>query len=358
MTLRSTKILTTLVAMTAVACSGGADPDPTTTDTTTSSTALTTTTTTAAPDSTTTAPPLEQIVLDLPGEMSDAWTEILTLPYGDPPEHLGTSPGGDGEGIMWGPDYGVQMPDETWWFLDAANLRFAHYSETGDYLGDRALPPEHLASGSYFQLQRPQALSDGTFVAVSTNPSSAGLLRMETDGSLNGVPMPEWISYSIGDGTYLYGFSEGSPVQVDPGTGAVTSVTDFRGQSGDPFSIFLDPGQIRIIRPGVDLNLPIYSALDPGETVYPAVEAAMGSDGTLFVFLTGIVERSPGDAYDVIGFFSVSRTGVASPVEHVRSPFTEADGGGGPRLGVRFGDNHPYLMFIDTDAVRVFRRDG
>jgi hypothetical protein len=82
----------------------------------------------------------------------------------------------------------------------------------------------------------------------------------------------------------------------------------------------------------------------------------MAANGKLWILATGIVELSPTDAYDVIGLFSVSSSGAVSAVEPVRTPYSEYDPGSGHHLGIRQGSSRPTLMFIDTDAVRVFRK--
>lgn len=47
---------------------------------------------------------------------------------------LGTAPGGDSGSLDIGPEYGAPGPDGTWWFLDAAKARIAHYDSAGRYL--------------------------------------------------------------------------------------------------------------------------------------------------------------------------------------------------------------------------------
>ena len=64
---------------------------------------------------------------------------MLFIPYGDGEEELGTALGGDMGGLDLGPEYGAQAPDGSWWILDAAKRRLAHYSETGEYLGAVAM---------------------------------------------------------------------------------------------------------------------------------------------------------------------------------------------------------------------------
>ena len=82
----------------------------------------------------------------------------------------------------------------------------------------------------------------------------------------------------------------------------------------------------------------------------------MAANGKLWILATGIVEVSPSVAYDVVGLFSVSASGAVSPVEPVRTLYSETDPGSGHHLGIRQGSSRPTLMFIDTDAVRVYRK--
>lgn len=332
--------------------------DGTVTPTTTSAVTTTVAITTSVAETTTTSiteAPGDKIALAAPSPMGAAWTELFTLAYGDAPEHLGTSLGGDGEGIMWGPDYGTQMPDGTWWFLDAAHLRLAHFDEAGGYLGEVVLPEQYLAQGQYFQYQRPHALADGTLGLSSSTPGAPGLLLLTPDGAISLVPLASYVGIHANDGRYLYGFDEtvGS-VRVDPSSGTIEPVTDFAGQGGEQFSITVGEGTLHITRPGVELDLGVESAADPEVAVHPMVEAAMGADGALSILVIGLVEETPGDISTVIGFFRVDREGQITPVAAVREPSSPSDPGTGDHLGIRHGSDRPWLMFIDGDAVRVY----
>ena len=121
-------------------------------------------TTTTAPSTTTpeTQGNVVTVLLHRFGAMGPEWTE-QTFPYGDDADGLGTAPGGDG--LMLGPEYGTQLPDGTWWFMDAAKLRFAHFGGDGSYLGEVDIPEEVLVDGQYFQYQNPIALDDGRILA-------------------------------------------------------------------------------------------------------------------------------------------------------------------------------------------------
>lgn len=133
--MRTRTTLLAAIALTLAACSGGSGA-PTTTDapstTLPASTSSQPSTTTTLPDETTTTiDPGQPLVLPTAlDRMPDTWEERFFIPYGETPDTLGTYLGGDGEGIQIGPDFGAQAPDGSWWFLDTAKLRLAHFSES------------------------------------------------------------------------------------------------------------------------------------------------------------------------------------------------------------------------------------
>jgi prepilin-type N-terminal cleavage/methylation domain-containing protein len=84
---------------------------------------------------------------------------------------------------------------------------------------------------------------------------------------------------------------------------------------------------------------------------------AMSSSGKLWILVTGIVEVTPEAAHDVIGIFWVDADGNSSPARRVRTPTSDSDPGDGKHLGIRHGSSRPTLTFIDTDAVRTYRKN-
>lgn len=320
----------------------------------------TTTTTTTTTTSTTTTPGEPTLLLPSATEFGPDWAETLFIPYGQGEEELGTAPGGDMGGLDLGPEYGAQAPDGSWWILDAAKLRLAHYSETGEYLGAVSIKPEFLADGQYFQFQLPHILADGTLVAQRLGGGTTTLLLLEdTDTRL--VSVPTDFGLRLDDGTSLYGFSgEGQLLtRVDPYTGTPEAVDWFQTRAGTPFSLGIQGDQLTVEladAPGAPvLSWRLAYAGDPTIPAYGLVEVASGEDGTLFLYLLGGTDT--GDGGQLAGFMSISPDGVASPVEATRDPFTPSDPGSPAHLGVRAGASTPWIMVVDTDGVHVYERN-
>ena len=287
--------------------------------------------------------------------LSTKWTRISRIGYGAATAKLGTSPGA--ENLQFGPDYGVQVPDKTWWYADAAKRRLAHYSDTGAYLGQVKLPTKYLAQGIYFQWANPVALADGRVVFTSTTINSPGLLTLSPSHTLTQISLSRFVNVVVTDGHSLYGFDESNrSVKVRPRTGSISTVSSFKGQDGRSFTISVAASRISVHRPGVNLRLNLVEPAQPVTPIQPAVEAVVGADGKLWILATGIVEVSPGNAHDVIGLFNVSVSGGVSAVYKVRTLSSDSDPGGGHHLGMRPGSSQPTLMFIDTDATRVYRK--
>ncbi len=353
----------TILAMTAAilatsACSGSATtttevsvPPATTLQPTTSTPPAT-----AAPTTPTTQPGEGMLLLPGFSELGPAWTETLVIPYGPEEELLGTAPGG--ENLELGPEYGAQGPDGTWWFLDAAKKRLAHYSETGEYIEAVPMKPEHLVNGEFFQFQLPRILDDGTLVASRLGGDEASTLLVLEGLDTRTVNVPAHFGAKIDDGVAMYGFGkENELLRVDPTTGSLEPVDWFRTRAGIPFRLEVRGDEMTIELPDADrptIGLRFAYSGDPSIPAYGAVEASGAEDGTLFLYLFGGT-----DDYDIGGiggFFSVSSEGDLSPLESTRDPWSPSDPGSPAHLGVRPGTSTPWLMFVDTDGVRVFTR--
>lgn len=296
------------------------------------------------------------LVLRPPSGLSSSWKRTQKIRYGSSTALLGTSPGG--ENLHWGPAYGAQLPDGTWWYADAAKRRLAHYDKAGRYLGRVKLPKKHLAQGVYFQWANPFALADGTLVLTSTTIDSPGLLRLGPGGTVTRVPMTRFVHIVVSDGTKLYGFDDDAQrVRVNPRTGKVSGVTAFTGQGGRTFDLVAAAGHLLLTRPGVNLRFDLVDAGYPSLTVHPSVEVAMSANGRLWILIAGVTELSPDTAHTVLGITSVDADGNISAVGRVRTLTSDSDPGDGKHLGVRYGGTRPTLMFVGTDAVRVYRKN-
>ncbi len=294
------------------------------------------------------------ITLTAPSALNTTWKRIQKIGFGAAASKLGTSPAG--EGLILGPSYGVQVPNRTWWYADAAKLRLAHYGDTGAYLGQVKLPGKYLHLG-YFQWQNPVALKDGSVVLTSTTIDSPALLRLSASGKLSRTALSRFVNVHSTDGIYLYGFDDaGKKVRVAPVSGKITAVTWFRGQGGRKFQLSVNDGYLRVLRPEVNLRLDLKASGLADKTVHPSVQAVMSANGRLWVLIVGFVELTPDTNQTVAGLISVSASGAVSAVQPARDPTSPADPGDGHNLGIRYGGTHPTMMFIDPGAVRVHRK--
>jgi hypothetical protein len=301
------------------------------------------------------------LLLPTAGEMSGSWVETMFIPYGDTEDTLGTSPGGDGGSVDWGPEYGTQTPDGTWWFLDAAKLRIAHFGADGGYLGAVEMTPDLLVDGRYFQFQMPQALDDGTVVAAGFRPESTQLLVVDGD-----TARVQTIDRELGivstDGVSLLGddVAGGGRVRVDPDSGAVEDGEWLVTRAGTRYGFDFRGDESVIELP--DASSPVSRTVtlrwgdDPESPAFAGAEVETGADGTLHVYLYGAPEAD--ESVQLAGYFSVAPNGAIIPIEASRTPFSDSDPGSPAHLGVDPSTGTPWLMFVDTDGVRVFSRVG
>lgn len=341
-------------------CSAG-DPvsePPTATSTTApagSTTHPTPTTTTTAPVTTTTVggEVTEWMIQPAAAAMPADWELHMTIPYGETPETLGTAPGG--ENLMLGPEYGAQGPDGTWWFLDAAKQRLAHFDDNGSFIDEVVLSSEFLASGVYFQYQIPRVLADGTLVASRFGGESTQFLTVK-----EGVPhlstVPLAIFQKTDDGSLVYGLDDaGALFAIDAGAGVVQPTDYFVTQAGNRYRITLGAGELTVELPDVGAThvVPLVSPLGPGE-VHALIEAATGADGSLHLYLLALSESD--ETVQLAGYTSISASGELSPMEPSIDPFTPADPGSPAHLGVAYGSSTPWIMIVGESGVDVWTR--
>ena len=116
------------------------------------------------------------IALPSAGDFSAEWRELFSIPYGPATTQLGTSPGGEGGSLDLGPEFGAQASDETWWIVDSAKKRLAHFAADGAYLDAVPFGAEHLIRGELVPWRLPHVLDDGSVVTTQLGPDDTRLL--------------------------------------------------------------------------------------------------------------------------------------------------------------------------------------
>ena len=284
------------------------------------------------------------------------WRERFVIGYGAGRELLGTSPGGDSGSLDIGPEYGAPGPDGSWWFLDAAKGRLAHYDGDGGFLEAVRIPRSMLVSGRYFQWQLPHVLADGSLVAVRQDPPGAQLLRLRA-GVLDEIPLPHLFAPTYDDGTLLYGFGGGRSVVVDPADGSTRTSRRFRTPSGSSFSVVdeFDRGRLHCELPGgVTRDLPVRTM--SGAPAHVGVQVRAGADDTLHLLLVGTGDDD--ESLQLVGYTRVGAEGSVAPVEALPNPFSEADPGSPAQLVMAPGSSTPMLVYVLPDGVHVYERTG
>lgn len=283
--------------------------------------------------------------------MPAAWEERFVIGYGPGMKLLGTAPGGDSGSLDIGPEYGAPGPDGTWWFLDAAKRRIAHYDADGHYLDQVRISRKLLVDGRYFQWQLPHVLADGTLVAARQTPEGTALLRLR-DGVLDEIPVDGSFAPTYDDGLRLYGFSgRGRLVSVDPSDGSMQAVRYLQTPAGVPFSLRLGD-QVRIEVPVRTKVLPLRTS--SGAPAHVGVQVRAGADGTLHLYLIGSGEDD--ESVQLVGATQVSPDGKVAEVEALLNPFSEADPGSPAQLVMAPGSSTPMLVYVLTDGVHVYER--
>lgn len=283
-----------------------------------------------------------------------SWHQVFAVGYGRKKRLLGTSRGGDSGTLRIGPEYGAPGPDGSWWFLDAAKRRLAHYSAAGTYLGQVRIPRRLLVGGRYFQWQLPHVLANGWLVAQRLGPSGTFLLRLR-GGRLDEVPVAGGrpVSLTYDDGKRLYGHvGRRRLVSVNPRTGAMKDVTAYRTPSGGRFTL-TDDFDRGVIHVGSQV---LRTRTGSGAVAHMGVEVRAGADDALHLFLVG-----SGDDHvsvQLVGAVSVAPSGAVSPVDPLPDPFSEADPGSPAHLVVAPGTSTPMLVYVLPDGVHVYARTG
>jgi len=282
------------------------------------------------------------------------WHPAFTIGYGEAESLLGSAPGG--EGLTLGPNYGAQAPDGTWWFLDGAKARLAHYDGGGVYLDAVVLPEEFLRSGAYFQYQLPRVLADGTLAAARFDEDTTDFLTLEDGGphlaSLAGTLLPR-----ADDGHAIYGFDpDGTLWSVDATTAESRRTDWFISQSGARYMVGLIAGGVVVELPdiGLETTISLTASNGPG-AVHSSVEVGVGSDGTIHMLFLGISESD--ESVQLAGYASIAADGTVGTMEAMINPFTPADPGSPSHMGVAYGSDALWLMVVGEEGVEVYVRE-
>jgi hypothetical protein len=287
--------------------------------------------------------------------MPATWQERFVIGYGPGKALLGTSPGGDSGTLDIGPEYGAPGPDGSWWFLDAAKARLAHYDASGQFVDQVRIPKTMLVSGVYFQWQLPHVLGDGTLVAARQTPDGTSLLRLR-DGVLDEIPVDGMFAPTYDDGTLLYGFGgRGKPVAVDPADGSLARTKVYRTPSGTPFSIAVGQ-RLKLELPDSEVSKVLPISTTSGAPAHVGVQVRAGADDALHVFLLGAGEDD--ESVQLVGATMISSAGEVAEVEALSSPFSEADPGSPAQLTMASGSSTPMLVYVLDDGVHVYERTG
>lgn len=292
-------------------------------------------------------------------EMEPGWTELV-FPYGEGEELLGTSPGG--EGLLLGPEYGTQTPDGTWWFLDAANLRIAHFAGDGTFLDAVAVPEDLLVDGQYFQYQMPQALDDGSIaVAGFRSETSMALLRI-VDGEASGADFDAVVPWVTTDGEYLYGLDleNAAPHRLDAADPVAEPVDWLLARDGSRYLVTVDEDEVLVELPDAATpttrTLQLRFSEDPAVAARAGIEVETGDDGTIFLLLYGAPMSD--ETLDIGSYLTIDPDGVVSEAEQITSLFSMSDPGSPAHLGVTPGTSTPWIMVVDEDGIHIFTLTG
>jgi hypothetical protein len=326
---------------------------PTTTTLPATTTLIAATTTSEAQDNTVT------VLLYPTGEMGPGWTEHV-FPYGDTEDTLGTAPGGEDGGLMLGPEYGVQMADGTWWFMDAAKMRFAQFAEDASYQGQVAFPAEILSQGIYFQYQMPQAMDDGSIVASGFRGEAGSSLLRFADGEFAAKDIDASVPWATTDGDLLYGLSaaDGTPHSLHPAADLPVEVGWFLARDGSRFMVTVEGSEVTLELPdaGVTKILQLRFADDPDVEAMAGIEVETTVDGSIHLLAYGAPASN--ESLEIGAIVTISPEGRIGDSEPIVSPFSASDPGSPAHLGVRPGSDTVWFMVVGVDGVHVHTRVG
>jgi hypothetical protein len=288
---------------------------------------------------------VRQLTLQLPtaGAMPHTWRPAMTVGYGNAPSKLGLA-------RPWGPESAAPAADGTWWFLDTAKHRLAHFDGSGRYLGEQPDPGQPAPSLLH-------VFRDGSMLAP------AGQEVLVSDGTTaRRVPLPGAgaTSWTYDDGERAYARrvpgDRVRTVRLVDGRPLVETTDWFRTPHGERFLVQITDNELLVDLPdahGLRLVFTVTSAEHPKAPVLAAVESAADEEGTLHLLVFGSTDEG-GAALPLAGYLSIDRDGVPSGLDRMTAMQSTADPGSPAHLHVQPGTTTPSIVVIRSDAVRVY----
>jgi hypothetical protein len=303
-------------------------------------------------------------------EKPAAWELTTVIPIGQSDEALGYKPSRESPTIL--PKSFSIAPDGSFWIIDAAKQRVTHHSRAGTLIGDI---PESVGSGS-----TDLAFIHGTLYVIAVHHEGI-VFPVEPDGT-RGFPtvvtengrtlyIRTFIPTSHGPFAEISGYTD--PVATGPtgiyavelpGSGYISEVPGFTLKNGTAFNLYATGDQ--------EFDLQYFR--DDRETIQPLaidvlarkrfgnkkLSAVVGPGGFVVdrndVYMYVLISASkPDGSGDQIGGRYLLRVGE-SPILFERLPEPTNEDDTQVRHLALGPDGHIYLMQIDNDAVRIYRR--
>jgi hypothetical protein len=298
------------------------------------------------------------LLLGAPISFPATWRQVMRIGYGAATDRLGQADTHGGQTAPWGPEYGAPAADSSWWFLDVEKHRLAHFDSAGRFLSAVPIP------GRYAGLQYLHVFADGTMWA-----SGGALESLVSDGRTArrvqlAVPSMPW---GYDDGQMAYGGvarDDLYTLRVEHGEPGIGHTDAYRTPAGTRFRLYfagINAGPLVLelldARPPLRLRLDYRYRPDPKLPLIVTTEVVAGADGTVHLLLEGSTDEL-GHPKSVSGYLSISPTGQASPVESTPNPSSPSSPGTPAHLHLTPGGTTPSMVFVDTDAVRVYIRNA
>jgi hypothetical protein len=314
---------------------------------------------------------LPEIVLtaDL-DEQPATWAPIALIPIGSAQSELGYRLSSEGPTV--GPNSFAIAPDGSFWIIDAAKQRVAHYSRSGQLIGTI---PDSVGSGSTDLTFIGQTLwvisvhhKGLVFPVLPNGRRSAPSVITEAGKTVYArsfIPTEHGLFAEINGYTDPVATGPIGIYQVDlPGTGYISEVPGIELESGTAFRLSFSRDRefgAHFVRENRDTVQPfridVIASKRFGDRslMGPAVATNFVVDGDDVYMHVMTSVTKPGSGGDQIGGRFLLRVGE-SPMLFERLPEPSLADDTQVRRIALGPDGHLYLMQLDKDGVRIFRR--